>query len=633
MYKISVPVIVDRLERAGRERMNEHLKTLGASRVFLALGDQYQKDPARVARTMELLRDNAAYFHQQGLEVGAWLWTFGYPEENTFVHMESPSGGVAKNEVCPSDPDFTAMVQDYLAKIAATGVDLIMFDDDFRYGFIAGMLCCTCKNHRAKMEEYLGEKLPEGPLNELIFTGGKNKYRSSFLKANRFYFEEFAKACRAAVDGVNPKVRLGLCGCITTWDFDGISADELSKLLAGPNTAPFLRLIGAPYWGARRCFGGTRLQHAIEYSRMERTWCQEGIEIFTEGDTYPRPRFICPASYLEAFDMTLRADGRMDGILKYGLDYCATADYETGYVERHARNLPLYQGIDELFGGKTATGVRNWEFKNKFEETEVPEKVSGQDRVQYQFFSPAAKMFSDLSIPTCYEGTGVCGVAFGENARHLPPEAFEKGLFLDLRAAEILTSLGVDVGLERVDGKEKLSEEYFLEPQEYVNSFGLASATVPKVILKKGAQCDSVFRDLLTGERAVPAAWRYENQKGQRFFVFAMEAHYHDNEMFWRNYAKQNQVIRAAKWLSGEGLPASLEKAPETYLLAKTDGKGKLAVGLWNLHADDVFQPTIKLSRSYSSVKPLNCRARLEGDTLILSRLEPYGFAAFELSE
>ena len=38
-------------------------------------------------------------------------------------------------------------------------------------------------------------------------------------------------------------------------------------------------------------------------------------------------------------------------------------------------------------------------------------------------------------------------------------------------------------------------------------------------------------------------------------------------------------------------------------------------------------------ARPYSSVKPLNCEATLEGDTVILSRIEPYGFAAFEVCE
>lgn len=632
MYKISVPVIVDRLERTGRDRVLEHLKSLNAERVFLALGEQYHKDEAKTEALMACVKDNASYFHAHSLEVGTWLWTFGYKEENDFIHMESPSGKVSSETVCPSDSRFVNMVCAYLEKLAATGVDLIMFDDDFRYGFVEGLLCCTCKNHRAKMEELLGEKLPEGPLSELIFAGGKNKFRSAFLKANRFYFEEFAKACRAAVDRVNPKVRLGLCGCITTWDFDGISADEIARLLAGPNTAPFLRLIGAPYWGARRSFGGTRLQHAIEYIRMEKSWCGEGIEIFSEGDTYPRPRFVTPASFLEAYDTVLRADGKLDGILKYAIDYYATADYETGYVTRHVRNRPLYGELDKTFAPKAATGVRNWEFKNKFEQMDVPAEVAGQDRVQYQFFSPAAKMFSDLSIPLCYEGTGVCGVAFGENARHLPPEAFEKGLFLDLRAAEILSSLGVDVGLERVEEGQPRAEEHFLDPDEYASAFALAASSYPVITLKEGARVDSVYRNL-PNEDVIPACWFYENRKGQRFFVFGFHAHYCSKETVWRNYARQRQIHKAVKWLCGEELPARIPSCPDLYLLAKTDGKGKLAVGLWNLCPDDVPAPAVTLAKPYFSVRGIGCEAVITGNTVTLSRLEPYGFAGFEVIE
>lgn len=49
-------------------------------------------------------------------------------------------------------------------------------------------------------------------------------------------------------------------------------------------------------------------------------------EIVAEGDVYPRPRYHCPASYLELFDAFVRADGQCTGNMKYMLDLCLVSE-------------------------------------------------------------------------------------------------------------------------------------------------------------------------------------------------------------------------------------------------------------------------------------------------------------------
>jgi hypothetical protein len=83
------------------------------------------------------------------------------------------------------------------------------------------------------MSELLGETVEEDGLAKKLWSGGRNKYRSAWLKANGHYFKEFAKKAREAVDSVNSNIRLGACSCMTTWDFDGVSTPELAKILAG----------------------------------------------------------------------------------------------------------------------------------------------------------------------------------------------------------------------------------------------------------------------------------------------------------------------------------------------------------------------------------------------------------------
>jgi hypothetical protein len=304
MYKLSVPFMLDQIDLYGADQFIKKLKELNADIVFLAL-DCYILDREKREKVFASLRENVPLFRAAGFTVGVWVWAFMIREKNDYVHITAPNGTASRDQVCPSDKDFCSFAYEYMQNIAKSKPDMIMFDDDFRYGFIDCGLGCTCKNHRARIESVLGEKLPEGDISKLVFSGSKNKYRSAFLEANGYYLKEFAKMSRAAVDSVDPDIRLGLCSCMTTWDFDGVSTPELARILAG-KTKPFCRLIGAPYWSFYHSWGN-RLQDVIELELMESAWCGDDIEIFSEGDVNPRPRFACPANVLEGFDMALRA--------------------------------------------------------------------------------------------------------------------------------------------------------------------------------------------------------------------------------------------------------------------------------------------------------------------------------------
>ena len=61
MYKISVPIMNSHVMRAGREKLAEMLKKIGAQRVFLAL-DSYVVDEDERRSVLETLRGNSDYF-------------------------------------------------------------------------------------------------------------------------------------------------------------------------------------------------------------------------------------------------------------------------------------------------------------------------------------------------------------------------------------------------------------------------------------------------------------------------------------------------------------------------------------------------------------------------------------------
>ena len=195
---------------------------------------------------MKELRENCAYFKVNGFETGAWVWTFWLENNKSFTNMRSLNGTEITEFMCPLDKSFVEFAAGYIRDIAETGVDIIQFDDDFRYGFLSDSPACLCDRHIAEICRLTGEQLTREEIQKHILTGGKNKYRDAYLKANGDALRAFAAEMRRAVNQVNPEIRLGACACLTAWDIDGTNAAELAKILAG-KTRPFVRLIGAPY--------------------------------------------------------------------------------------------------------------------------------------------------------------------------------------------------------------------------------------------------------------------------------------------------------------------------------------------------------------------------------------------------
>ena len=422
---------------------------------------------------------------------------------------------------------------------------------------------------------------------------------------------------------MNPAVRIGVCACMN-WDADGIDPASVSRAFAG-NTKPLLRLIGATYWATTSWSIQNRLGAVIEFERMERSWCDDDIEILTEGDVYPRPRYAVPASYLELFDTALMADGGMDGILKYALDYTSDPAYEPGYVDAHCRNQGLYEQIRQQFSPGTACGMRIVEKMEKFRNMQIPEELSGDPKVINIFYSPAGKMLSSLSIPSTYGESDCCAVIFGENARSIDRNLLKNGAVLDLTAAKLLADVGIDTGLLSIGAEFTPSEEYFIREKQYVaaNFRGFHTELAPGAVIE--SRYTPAGTDAAQGS---PASYYYTNAADERFLVFTFPMHFNKDTCF-RFYTRAAQLIRAAKDLSGTPLPASIRGCPDLYMMCKRGKNGELAVGLWNIFADSVQTPVVTLDKAYEEIQFINCTGKLEGNQVILSRIEPFAFAGF----
>ena len=162
-YSITVPVMNDPgLEKlGGREKVMAELEKLGAARVLLCF-DRYVFDRERRGNAMRALKENSDWFKVRGLSTCAWLWAlWGEEEARPQFHRMTDKNGAPGAFFCPLDESFRKFAADYVADIARTGVDMILYDDDYGYrNFSTGTkVSCLCEKHLAAYRKEIGENV------------------------------------------------------------------------------------------------------------------------------------------------------------------------------------------------------------------------------------------------------------------------------------------------------------------------------------------------------------------------------------------------------------------------------------------------------------------------------------------
>lgn len=629
MYSVTVPMICDQIYPY-KEAVLKELKRSGVTRVAITLYRELENGGSS-QETLDNLKEIISFFEENGYETMVWIGeTIGHDRRNKptidygFTNIHTMERGVVAG-ICPMDESFSDMIANWAKKVANAGAKAILLDDDFRMS--AGFGCC-CELHMKRFEELVGEHVPPEELKAKLYGKG-NKYRNAYIEAQGDGLRALARKIRAAVDTVDKNIRIGHCVTWSIWDTDGTDPIEISKILAGDNK-PFIRTAGAPYHlidSKRERFFG----NIVEKTRAQIKWCEgQGIEIVTEGDTYPRPRFACPASYLECFDTMLRADGTADGILKYMFDYVSTPEYEKAYVDFAEKNTETYKHISRIFDGKKCVGVRPYLTMHTLREAELGR--DGEDTIydidSYPFGRSAAyTLVSANSLPSSFEDDCV-NIVFGENGKHIPFDMLKNGTIIDLTAAEYLMERGIDVGLEKIIRNEsKIADGFFDLPTEFyideAENVRLDYATFDSVEIKKNA---TVLTKLKHGGRCTDFVFEYENADGQRFLVFPFAAkNFTYLHGYFASYCRRRMLVKSIEWLGRRPLDAYVVgNFPSLYIMTKRD-ESSLAIGLWNCYPDRADGIRIRISHAVKDIEFVNCNGHVEGDEIVLdTTVYPY---------
>ena len=637
MYKVSIPINAELINDATLPVYYNYICNAKVHRVFL-FGLDMNISCDEWGDIYENINRAVQFFKGKNLEVGIWINSFGHgctlshelKTNNTSVYtpIEDVYGNISDGSHCPMDEGFRNLFAENIKKIAMMHPHIIMLDDDFRLNVREGMyMSCFCPLHLERYYGILGEKPPRELLEELIFSSGANKYRNAYMDMMADTLINFAKSVRKAIDSVDCQIRAGACVCFDNLDYCGTDIIEIARAFAG-DTKPFLRTIGAPYWSEN-------IIDVIENTRMQISYCKgTDIEVFAEGDTYPRPRYAVSSNRLELFDMCLMVNGGADGILKYMFDYTQKPDYETGYIDRHIKNLSLKNDIQSIFKDKTPVGVYAVNTLHKIRNAYIDKPKKGEiaGKLINSYKSSARNLLAKNSIPTSYEYSGYPLLICGEDARYVSEDMLKKGAVLDAVAAMILKDKGIDTGIVS-------AIECDFEGESFNGDIiKISQGSLMKIKCKPGVRITGSF---IPGD--FPASYMYENEYGIRFFVLAYDLYGsnngdcyefcdNDNIDYMNNYYRQQQLVDALEWIGRKKLPVVCKKNPNLYFLTSVSGSG-MSVLMMNISTDSVISPEIMLDKKYNRVDFVNCSGKLINDRVELDDLPPYGIADFELTE
>ena len=255
-YRLTVPFTV--YPEDFEETLEKNLcrcRDAGAHRIFYVVCSATASEETKQL-CLRRLRYAVPRVRAAGFEVGCWLNSLGHggpagaetlraAAEGHLTLMRSLDGVQDTESCCPLNENYRGLFCDWVGRLAATGVDIIQLDDDFRYGWRGGERFCCCDDHIRLLEAALGEPFDAARMKKALEEGAPNRLRSTWLQVQGQTLLDFARMLRAAVDKVAPTVRLTACAVLSTWDIDGVDSLTLAKAFAG-GTKPLLRLIGAP---------------------------------------------------------------------------------------------------------------------------------------------------------------------------------------------------------------------------------------------------------------------------------------------------------------------------------------------------------------------------------------------------
>jgi len=557
----------------------------------------YELIGSDIAAVRKLLADT-------DIEIGWWC-TPSIRYWSEFAPVEDAWGNKSvDNKKCVLDPAFQA---DWTGKIrtvvALSGVKTVTIEDDFTYAWGRGLkgCACFCPRHLDLFARTYGKRLTGPEIVEAFRnrTPENLAIRRAFADTIRESLVGIARKVRAAVDEVDPSVRIMLCESGSCSDRDGDAVEAISRAFAGPNTRPAIRPSGAIY-GAQTTPADIPGAVSHTFYTLERV--PKDVEMFYEADPYPHNRFFTSASQMLSLMSGALFAGSHD-ILFYCLQYLDDPLEDAGYASAFVAAKPRLEAVRRFLVTRRARleGVRAvWR-------SEDLSLTQGNGYGHAGQLENEAFMLAKFGFPyTTRKNAKGPAVLVGDILETMDDDEIRgflsRGVLLDAPAADLARRrgfgdlLGADAVLS--DGRLPVIGERLLPPAHLkckgrtVNAFYIFNAGTEGTVSKfatlsphSGTEVWSEFTGI-DDKLVTPSLTFATNRIGGRVAVLATSLLGNRSSGLY-NLRKQELMRNLFLRLDPNALPVSAVEAPGIWTLANVSEDGdEMLVMVNNLSGD-----------------------------------------------
>ena len=332
-------------------------------RKFVLIGpwhEQYERDLP--VSEWERLGDSIARAKRDladlDVEIGWWVVpTIRGGRFRPFQHVMDCDGR-STHASCPLDSRFRG---DFSAKVAACArrarPSVIFFEDDFtlsNHGGMNAMRGCFCPLHLAEYARRTGKACTAKEIAEMFRrpTPANAPLRQAFADLSRDSLAMLASSVRAALDSVDPSVRVCLCQSGFS-DIDGDATETVARAFAG-GTRPMVRVFGAAYFNEN---APATLPGELAHAFWSAQHLGKDIELIHETDPYPHTRFCNSSLYLFS-ELAAAVMAGVTGSYCYCTQYSDDPMSDDGYARRLVDGRRKLETVRDLRATMRPCGVR-----------------------------------------------------------------------------------------------------------------------------------------------------------------------------------------------------------------------------------------------------------------------------------
>ena len=424
---------------------------------------QYERDTD--ISEWERLGDSIAFAKKEladiEVEIGWWVVpTLRGGRYRPFQHIMDCDGHVT-HASCPLDRRFA---EDFSAKVAACArrarPSVIFFEDDFtlsNHGGMNAMRGCFCPLHLAEYAKRTGKPHTANEIAEMFRnpTTANASLRQAFAELSRDSLAGLAASIRAAIDVVNPSIRICLCqsGFV---DIDGDATEAVARAFAG-RTRPMVRVFGAAYFNEN---APATLPGELAHTFWSAQHLGKDIELIHETDPYPHTRFCNSSLYLFS-ELAAAVMAGVTGSYYYCTQYSDDPMGDDGYARRFVSERRRLETVRDLRAAMRPVGVRAvYTPKEVYMLRETKKSVTGG------MLPVAAYFLGKLGFPMTTMDDAPVAMLIGNTPDVLSDDEIRKllagGVLIDAEAAVALTKRGFSsfMGCEAVEANGRLFFNY-----------------------------------------------------------------------------------------------------------------------------------------------------------------------------